>query len=598
MSSLMSWDDEVALSKAFRQSEDRTEAFRNADWADRKAKMEADWENPNSPLMPLAQVEALAQDGMQRRTMNLDQYASFKKAYYEKAEKKIVQNQLAAAYVAGDQNTLLALGKTSEEGLNAYVDTLGRKMQLPQVVDSLLTIGHNTGQGNAYKKVGQLMAPAFAQLGNNDKIDPANAVAVSGVLQRIDQAEKSGSAGAFHQFLSAFDPEVQAKITYMRDNLTKGNDPTTAIASATAQVLEESKMTPAMRTELTVAKSKDLIKALDDVTPRGMLATGWLYAKSFLSPTKQGRENAAAQLATTPYQSWLENDDRVAEVAASSKLALAQSMDEIAKTNPHLSTSSIVSMAKADVAGRSVPTSWGPLTVPKSFTPQRYFGVGQDVGAERIGAALEEFIKPTTPDGRMAFRIGANGELIYQELNERGKPAAPAHTIDPKAVGPMVETQRQRVINEFRLNHGEGVALEVNGVKLQYNGDNTANVDNGWMRRVRDDLANSDTIRVNPKIGAAAASAALMKETNDSAKLAVRMMGATGTRSEAAFKLFTNLAFNSDLKDKPYDRLVMAVRSKNLDSARKALELTPLYRQVPGNRKSYLMNNLINAMKE
>jgi hypothetical protein len=75
-------------------------------------------------------------------------------------------------------------------------------------------------------------------------------------------------------------------------------------------------------------------------------------------------------------------------------------------------------------------------------------------------------------------------------------------------------------------------------------------------------------------------------------------MGATGTRSEAAFKLFTNIAFNSDMKDKPYDRLVLAVRNKNLESAKKALELTPLYRQVPGNRKSYLMDNLINAMKE
>jgi hypothetical protein len=599
MSSLMSWDDDVALSKAFRQSEQRTEAFRAADYVDRTAKMEADWANPASPLQPISEVRAHLDEGIQRKLVSADQYQSIMKQYYEKSEKKLVQSNLAQAYIAGDSNEYLRLGKTSDEALEAYVDTLGRKMQLPQVVDNLLTIGNRTGQGNAFRKVGQLMAPAFAQIGNNDKIDPANAVAVSGVLQRIQQAETDGKAGAFHQFLSSFDPEVQAKVTYMRDNLAKGNDPTTAISAATARVLEDAKLTPAVRAELTAAKAKEITAAVADLEPVGIWGKGWLLAKSMLSPTKQGRETASASLTLSTSQGWFENDDRVAQVMASTKLAVAQSMDEVAKANPHMAIGSVRSMALADVSSRSVPTSWGPMIVPKGFSPQRYFGVKDNVGVERIGAALDEFIKPQQ-GGRIAFSVGVNGELMFQELNDRGRPAAPAHTINPRDVAPMVETQRERVRNEFRLNHGEGVSTTVNGVPLQYNGDNTANADNGWMRRLRDDITTNGTLKIdsNSRLPAQAVSAAMVKETNEAAKVAVRIMGVTGTRSEAAFKLFGSLAFQADLKDKAYDRLVLAVRNKNLESAQKALELTPMYRSVAGNRKQYLMTNLINAMKE
>lgn len=632
MSDLLGWDEDVALSKANRESMQRTEVFRNADWGDRKAKMEADWENPNTPLMPIGQVEALAQDGMQRKTMNLDQYAAFKKTYYEKAEKKVVQGTLANAYVAGDQNAYLHLGKTSDEALSAYVDVLGRKMQLPQVVDNLLTIGGTTGQGNAYKKVGQLMAPAFAQIGNSDKIDPANAVAVSGVLQRIDKAEKDGKSGAFSQFLSAFDPEVQSKITLMRDNLAKGNDPTTAIAAATAQVLEDSKLTPAVRAELAAAKSKEIVKALDDVTPRGWLDTGWLYAKSFIG-TQRSRANASAELATTPYHSWLENEDRVNEVAASTKFQLAQSMDEIAKANPHMATDSVVHMAKADVANRTVPTDWGPLTVPKGFTPQRYFGVGQDVGNERIASALAEFIKPSTDGGRMAFRIGVNGELMYQELNAKGRPAAPAHTIDPKSIAPMVQAQRDRIAESFKLDHGEGVTVKQNGISVNFNGDNTANVDNGWMRRVRQDLVGHEGIRdsvykdangndtigvgslvkpgadgqpANIKVGPdgkvtpAQISETFVRESDRAAQTATRIMGGTGLKSEAAFKLYTSLAYQSGngfSKLKSYEPLMRAIVSKDPNAAMSALKASPAYRSSQPERQQYYASNLIAAMK-
>lgn len=599
MSSLLSWEDDIALSKAFRASEQRTEAFRAADWMDRGAAMRASWDNPLEPFMPLEQVRAHLAEGVQRKLVSADQYGAFMQDYYKSMQKKVTQGNSAQAWAAGDQNTLLSLGKTSDEGLNDYVATIGRKLPLPNLVDNLLNIGTQTGQDNAFKKVGELMGPAFAQIGNNDKIDPANAVAISGVLGKLEAAETAGRSGAFHQFLSAFDPEVQAKITYMREGLKKGNDATTAISAATARVLEEAQMTPAMRAELAATKSKEVLKTVDDITPTGIWGTIGLYAKSVLSPTQQGRATAAAELALRTKQGWFENDNRVAEVMATTKLEVAKSMDRITKANPHMNVGSVKSMALAEIAGRSVPTSWGPLIVPQGFSPQRYFGVAQDVGAERIGAALDEFIKPQA-GGRMAFSLGVNGELMVQELNDNGKPAAPGYTLDPKQVKPMVEQQRKRIIDEFRLNHGEGVKAQLpNGSYFTYNGDNTANVDNGWMRRYRDDFTSSGAIAVSgTNVSQEQFSRGFMKDTNDAAKDAVKIMAITGTNNEPAFKLFASIANQADLKDKAYDRLVKAVRSRNLEAAQKALELTPMYRVIAGNRKQYLMTNLVAAMKE
>lgn len=627
MSTLMSWQDEVKLAGSFRSSTDRTAVFRLQDWADRTAAYKADWENPSTDLMPLETVRAHLDEGVQRGAIKTaDQYQSLMHDYYSKSEKKVAQSTLAQAYATGDQQGMLHQGKTSQEGLDAYVNTMGRKMPLPQVVDSLFNIGAQTGQSNAYRKVGELLAPAFAQIGNNDKIDPANAVSIAKTLQRLDDAEKAGQDGAFHQFLGAFDPEVQAKVTYMRDALRRGDDPTTAIAGATARVLEESKLTPAMRAELAATKSKEIIKAVDEITPRGFFGTSWLMAKSVVSPA------AGAELATRAYASWFENPERVNEVMAGTKMAVAQKMQEVATAHPHMPVDSVRSMAMADVQSRTVSTDWGPLVVPTGFTPQRFFKVGTDVGTERIGEALKEYIKPAEGN-RMAFSLGVSGQLMYQELDKNGKQASPARILDPSVVGPMVEKQRQRIVDDHKLNYGEGVTREQNGVKVSYNGDNTASVDNGWVRRWRDDVVGHEGIRdtvytdtqgnktagvgilvhagdgkrpmsikpdANGKVTQEQINESFVRESDRAANTATRVMGGTGLRGEQAFKLYASLAYQSGngfAQLPAYHPLLKAVAAKDAAAAVAALKETPAYKMSQPQRQQYYLSTLQAAMK-
>lgn len=626
LASLMSWEENTQLSKAFAASMKRTEAFRAADFMDRTAKYKADWDDPDTPLMPVEAVRSHLADGIQRGLVSADQYQSLMNDYYEKSSKKQASSSLAQAYAAGDQQGMLRLGKTGQEGLEAYIETIGRKMSLPQVVDSLFTIGAQTGQGNAFRKAGELMTPAFAQIGNNDKIDPANAASISQTLARFDKLEKDGNAGAFHQFLSAFDPEVQAKITYMRDNLAKGNEPTAAIAAATVRVLEDQKLTPAVRAELAASNGKEIIAAVNELEPRSIWSTITTGVQSLWSA------DAANTMALTTRRQWWENEDRVNEVMAGSRLAVMEKMTEISNANPHMNIKSVRSMALADVAGRTVETEWGPLVVPKGFTPQRFFKVGNDVGTERIASALQEHIK-AQPGNRVAFSIGSQGQLMFQELNEQGRPASAKRILDTGSVAPMVQAQRQKQADAYRLDHGEGVTRKAGNVSVTYNGDNTVNVDNSWMRRVRDDLVGHEGIRdtvymdkdgnatvgvgilvqhnkggkpgaikpdANGKVTPAQINESFLRESDRAAGAAVRVMSNTGLRNESAFKLYTSLAYQSGIgfsQIKPYQPLMQAISKRDLNSAVTALKQSPAYAKSQPERQQYYINMLQAAMK-
>lgn len=621
MADSMEWDDATALSKAYSASRTRTEAFRAADYMERSARFEADWQNPNTELMPYAAVEAHLNEGVQRKLVSADQLKSAWAKWHEHGAKKLSAAGLAARYAAGDQQGMLQLGKTSEEGLNAYVDVLGRKMSLPQITDNLLTIGLQTGQGNAFRKVGQLLGPAFAQLGNGDNMDPANAASVAQTLQRLDKADKV-HAGAFSQFLGAFDPEVQAKISYLRDNLgTKGMSPPAAIAAAEARVLEDAKTPASMRAALAATKSKEIVDAANEITPRGILGTIQLGAAALF-----GSEDASNEMKITTRSKWFENKERVDQVMWGAKVAVQQHMTEIATNNPHLSIDAVKSMALSAVASRTVDTDWGPLLVPKGQTPQRFFKVGDDVGAERISAAMHEFIKPAEGN-RIAFSLGTGGQLMYQELNERGKPAAAARIIDPAVVGPMVQKQRVRQHEEFKLDHGEGIVKKYGNVTLRFNGDNTSQIDNGWVRRFRGDLVahegvsdtvykdkkGNETIGVgilvrgggvkpdaNGKISEEQVNQSFLRASDRAAATASRVMKGTGLSNEDAFKFYASLAYQRGLgfaQLPEYRPVLTAMKLRDAAAAEAAFKATNVFKASQPERQQFYLKSLKAATK-
>lgn len=625
MSNAMDWEDNIALSKAFRASEERTEAFRAMDFGDRTAQMRADWDNPDAPLMPRSTVLKHLEEGVQRKLISAEKYEAILQDYYKSSAKKQVQTNLAQMYQAGDQDGMLRAGKTPQEGLDAFVDAMGSKLGLTGTVDQLLQIGRATGQDNAYRKVGQLLAPAFAQIGNSN-IDPANAASIATVMGRLEEADKAGQIGAIHSFLGAFDPETQSKIVYLRDSLRSKVDPTVAIADANARVLADSQLTPAMRAAMASSKAKEQLDVVAESTPVGsVLGKGWLYAKALFSDV------AKSELAITPTQSFFENPTRVAAVNATINLELAREMEEQSRANPSMNTAGVELKAKAALANRAVPTTWGPMLVPRGYTPQRYFGT--QAGSERIGAALNEFIKPVSKDGRMAFSIGTDGQLWAQELNKDGQPAAPASILNPKQIAPLIEIQRSREVENHRKDYGDGVTVKSGSAGVTYNGDNTAGVDNHWVRKFRDDLVKHEGVRdsvyddgegnltagvgvlVKHKSGMVPGVVKPGKDgkltqdqINDSfrfasdraAGAAKRAMQDTGIKSESAFKLYGSLAYQSGpgfASLAAYKPLLGTIAARDAAAAVAAMKQTPAYKKSGPERQQYYLNQLQAALK-
>lgn len=614
--SLLPADEQAKLSNAYRESLKRTEATRATGYMGDLAKAQADWDNPNTPLQTERSVLDMLDKGVRNGFTSADQYKTILQDYYKASEKKAATGTLAQAYAAGDQQAILSAGKTNNEALDAYVNAMGRKMPLQELVGNLLVLGNTTGQQNAFKKVGELMQPAFAQFGNRETINPANAASITAVLQALDASEAAGKTGATAQFMSAFDEQTAAKISYFRENLRARQDPVSAITMATERVLEDSKMTPAMRAALAANSAKDISAAVAEITPRGLWGSAVLGVQSLLSPS------ARAEQALTVRRKWFENEDRVNEVMATGKLELSKKMQQLATTSPHLTADSLQKQALANIYGRTVETDWGPLVVPDGTTPQQYFGVDRSTPPDRIASAMAEYLKPAEGN-RVAFSLGVSGQLVVQELNEKGKPAKPSMVIDPKQVAPLVQKQQSAMNANYKENYGAGLTRKVGDAAVTYNGGNTANVDNSMMRGFRDNLVKHESVRSTPykdtlgnttvgvgimernpaypkpgpdgKVTDAQISTSFMAASDQAARVGTKVMTSTVTTGSGAFNLFSSLAYQSgpNFFELPqYKTMLTAIRGRHQQAALNALQATPAYKASGADRRSFYEQQL------
>lgn len=632
MLSMASAPDQLKLSGMYRDSLKRTEASRGAVFMDGLAQMRAGWTNPNTPMQSNEEVNAYLKDGISKNFVSADQYETYKREYYSAYEKKAGQLSLAGAYQSGDTGKIISLGKTQDEALQAFKSTAMKTMGTQGAVSALMNIGMNTGQESAFKAAGEIMAPAFVQLGNRKDIDPGQAATLAGVLQSLDQAKAAGHEGAYSQFISVLSPEAQSKVTYFRDALKAGNDPVTAITKATSQVMQESQLTPAQRAELSASKAKDIQSVVDEITPRGMFDTAILGIKT-LSPFGTTSANASSELALRPFEGWFENATRKEEVMATGKIELLKKMSQLSQSNPSMSATSLKEQALSDIKSRTVGTTWGPLVVPDGMSPQRFFGVAQSVPNDRIASAMEEYIK-AGPDNRMAFSLGVNGELVARELNKRGE-VVNSQTMDPKVLAPLVDKQQKRLEDTIKANEGEGVVRKVGDVTLNYNGQNTANVEPAWVLRYRDSLVKHEGVKNIPytdasgktvdgkpvqtvgvgvsshnpnypavgpdgKVADAAINASFIAASNSAAQAGQRAMMLTGTVNEASFQLFAQLAYQSGEKFSGipvYNTMLKGIGTHDYEAAHAALLKSPAYSMSDPVRRKYYEDKLKAAMK-
>jgi len=576
LASMLTWDDQVSIGKAYRESLNRTEAIRAQNYTSEQARMEADWDNPDTPPMQEQAMLDFASQGIERGFMKSGEQKSFQETYYKAMLKKVGNTDLATAWEAGDLTKMLSLNKTDEEGQDAWMATMGRKLKPAELTSALINIGVYKGRPAALKQLGTVIGPALAQIGLGDDMDPGSAQALGATILTLDKAERDGRSGLFSTIMQTYPPELQAKMSYIREGVRQGLSPTMAISQAQARIAEEDKMTPQERAAMGAAHAKDNADIVNSMEPRSFADTLWLKAKSLVS------SDAANQLAVTPRSSWFENEERVAEAGAAAKFAMLEELRAGSASNPFMGVEARKTSALARLAARTVETEHGPFILPRGTSVQQFFGVPASTGKERVGAALNEYVKPA--DGnRLVFRVDGSGKFTFKELSKEGAPVRDG-ILDPRMVAPMVAHQQEKEIGRYKEESGPGI--QYNGYK--FNGDNTVGLGNRSMLEMRKFTLDSPHFSFKFE-DEAKGNHAIKLVTNEAGKVAKELVRQTRKPSQPALNLFAEMAISTDMKvkdRKDYRPLLVALSGTDEAAAQTAMRGTTLYKSSKPERQA------------
>jgi hypothetical protein len=619
------WESQVKLSKAYDAAKSKTAIQRGALYDQQTAVLKSRINGDDPAKFPtFNELQSHIDTGVGAELLTREARQSLYQDWLTKGAKRQDDTNVAKAYRAGDIATYSRLGKSEEQALDSYVaGAYASGANTPQVVQSLLNIGVDTGQDSAFKHVGKIMAPAFNKLGRTDSDDPSNVAMVQDVFTQLDQAERDGTTGRFEALLQGMPGEIRDKVVYMRAQVKQAIDPITAAKRADALLLADSAYTPAERNAIQAQQANENVKAVQSLDERGMLGSAWLAAKSLVSTS------AGAEADLTVRRKWFENPDRVQEALIHSRRAVLDEMNLIGRTNPGMSVDSRYSKAVAAVQGRTLVTDQGPLVLPPGLDIPRFFGVAPNTDNGRIANAMNDVIKPAEGN-RAVVSISPDKDapqLMVIEYGAKGE-VAKSYVLNPQDVGVAAKRQDDLAAARYGRDLGGGVTRERDGVKVTFNGANTAEVEPRLMRKFRDRLVDHEGIRdraypdgAGKAVGVGVNSInrenfptpdadgnVTQKQIDDSfagasnqaANRATIIMRNAGIGGDDVFMLLAEMAYQSGSGGAGRGaaaHMINAIKTKDAAEAMKQLRETPAYKASGADRRAMYETQLIKALK-
>lgn len=610
----LSFEDQIELDTAHRKAMERTKVIRAADFEDTIARERAEWADKDGPgpTITYEQITAQLDEAQAAGILGVGKRETILKEFFTAQARNAPNDLLAQQYASGDFPAIVQAGKSEEDALKAYMKASeGQPYQ--NTVQGLLAIGNNSGMGSAFKKAGELMAPTIGQLGYSETIDPASAQMAHAFVQGMEEAEKT-NPGAYSRTMAGLSSENQDMLLMLREaqTITGIADPATAVQWARQRVQEGKN--PAAQQART-SHEKYAAKAIQELEP-----TSWyeLIDKNF------GNESALRPAKGF----WFENEDRTAAITGTSKIVLAEEYEAVIRTSPFLSESSITAKAQAMAANRAVPTSSGPVFLPRGQTVHQYFGAPQIADKDYIGAAVDQVV-PLEDGQRIEWsRSQLPGTpMLFRVMNEDGSTAGSGQ-IDPKVVGVKVQENLDRDALVASNQVGPGKVVSKGGASVQFNGQNTAGFDAGAMLLLREDIVASEgvsqtsygdgkVVKGNKAFGVGISqtgkryqeplgrdglytqrqiNTSFMEASNDAAETASRTMRAAGVQGSDWLRFFGELSYQSpgSARDK---ELLARIRINDKAGAEAALKATNAYKNSPPDRQEVYIKKLKKAMK-
>jgi len=505
-----------------------------------------------------------------------------------------------------------------------------RKASPEQRLQAYLQAGTN-GMDGGFKKAGEVLGVALRQARSPDgTVLPQHLATFRTIDNAVRSAEDAGKTGVRVQLLSGLAESDRMFAERVFAHVDAGAGADEAILKATDAEAKESQLSPAVKAAQSAATAKAVTSEIAALEPRGLLESAWTWAKSMFSA------DAGADLVLQPKSmigdrdGWFGDGPTVQFYTQRVREELANEANHVLLQSPHADAGSVISVAKANVAARTISTRFGPLTMPRNVKLEDAFGVGRGNQAA-IGPALDAMLKGTKEDANWQLAF-VNGRLFAQEVDRTGQRVGTGSFVDPKQIGAkiaeMTRGEQERADQVF----GQGRKIKADGVEVRYNGMNTAGVPATWMMGLRDNLVAHEGVRATPYTDLSGAkdksgnpimtvgvgvsshnprypkaqpdgtvraediSRSFVQASNDAAIAGMRVARDFGMNNQPTFMLMSELAYQSgtafmDQKNNTgerYREFAAAMRTGDVQAAQAAFKRTAAwyYSADPKNRDS------------
>lgn len=489
-------EQQLKVANGYREAQSRTRDARNLFQMEQVANLEAQIDNEAYPGS-YDDLTRLLDPMVISKSMTGERRQSIINKYLDKQYKGEQSSELAAMYMRGDLNGIMNSGKDQTDGLKALDAMLARSKVTPeQRLQTYLNSGLN-GMEGGFKRAGEVLGTALRQSRSPDgTVLPQHLATVRTIDQAIRKAEAAGQTGVRVQLLSGMSEGDRMFTERILAQIDGGAAPDEAVHRATELEAKEADMTPAVKAARTQQTATAVTKAIEGLEPRGLLSSTWTWAKSMFSA------DASADLTLRPKSlvgdrdGWFGDGPTVQFYTARVREELATEASHVLLQNPHSTPEQVISVAKANVASRTISTRFGPLTMPRNVNIEAVFGVGKGNQAA-IGPALDAMLKETKggANWQLAF---SNGRLWAQEVDRNGQRVGTGTFLNTRDIKGKIKSMTDAEQDKANQTFGSGRRIQQGRVTVQFNGLNTAGVPATWMMDYRNNLINHEGVRDKP----------------------------------------------------------------------------------------------------
>lgn len=494
--SRLTGEQQGRVANSYREAQSRTRDARNMAVAAQVANLEAQIDN-DAYAGTYEDLTGMLDTMLVSKGITGERRQGIINKFLDKQYKGEQNSGLAEMYLRGDLKGIFSTGKEQTDGLKALDAMMTRRGASPeQRLNAYLQSGLN-GMDGGFKKAGEVLGTALRQVRSPDgTVLPQHLETVRTINNAVRQAEEHGQTGVRVALLSGLAEGDRMFAERVFAHVDGGASYDEAVLKATDAEAKEAQLTPAVKAAQTQQVAKAVTAEIAALESRGVLSSTWTWAKSIFSG------DAASDLQLRPWSGvgdrdgWFSDGPTVQFYTQRVREELANEANHVLLQSPGASADQVISVAKANVAARTISTRFGPLTMPRNVKLEDAFGVGKGNQAA-IGPALDAMLKETKEDANWQLAF-VNGRLFAQEVDRTGGRVGTGTYLNPKDIGTKIKQMTDAEQEKANDVFGSGRRVQQDGVTVQFNGMNTAGVPATWMMGFRDNLVNHEGIRAKP----------------------------------------------------------------------------------------------------